>query len=111
MALRVLRSACCPKVSDISDAVWLQTKLLLCGSYTEVPNPAQACSSDAQVTVQSGERVGAQPVTSSDLDKDGGLNVRNRRAAEEGGGTEPNVKVRRKGERGHQKAQSKCVES
>ena len=45
---------------------------------------------------EGGATPGAQPVTPSDLDKNGSLNVRKRRA-EEVGGTEPTVKVRRKG--------------
>ena len=81
-------------------------------SCTEVPKPAQACS-DAQVTVESGEggaTPGAQPVTPNDLDKDGSLNLRKRRAGEEDGGTEPTAKVRRKGNGARKGTEQVCGE-
>ena len=59
---------------------------------------------------EGGATPGAQPVTPSDLDKDGSLNVRKRRAVEEVSGTEPTVKVRRKGNRAPEGTEQVCGE-
>ena len=97
VVLRVRSSVWDPKVSAISRCVSLKNQL--CGCFTGVPESAQA-RSDAHAVVEANEggaTPGAPSVTPGDQDKDGSLNVRRRRALEEGGGTEPTVKVRRKG--------------
>ncbi|KAL5484093.1 hypothetical protein EMCRGX_G020538 [Ephydatia muelleri] len=78
----------------------------------ELPKPAQG-GSDGQVTLEpsgSGATPGAPSVTPSDQDKDGSLNLRKRRSAEEGGGTEPAVKVRRKGSGASEGSEQVCGE-
>ena len=83
-----------------------------CGFFTELPKPAQG-GSDGQVTLEpsgSGATPGAPSVTPSDQDKDGSLNLRKRRSAEEGGGTEPAVKVRRKGSGASEGTEQVCGE-
>ena len=94
----------------------LQVQMKRCGCFTEVQESAQA-RRDAYAIAEAnggggggGATPGAQPVTQSDLDKDGSLNVRKRRAVEEVGRTEPTVKVRRKGNGAPEGTKQMCGE-
>ena len=107
VVLRVRSSVWDPKVSAISRCVYLKNQL--CACFTGVPEFPQA-RSDAHAVVEANEggaTPGAPSVTQGDQDKDGSLNVRKRRALEEGGGT---VKVRRKGSGASEGTEQVCGE-